>query len=72
MKTTMAPSRRSFHAQVDGPPRSRHSSSSNRTRMEAIKIDMNKCNLSKDLAHDRSEWTNRIHIADLNIIATRL
>lgn len=71
MKTAMVPLRRSFYAQVDGPRRSHHSSSSNRTLMEAIKIDLNKCNLSKDLVQDRSDWINRIHIADLNMVATR-
>ena len=36
------------------------------------KIDMKKCNFSKDLAQDRSDWRNRIHVADPNIVGTRL
>ena len=32
--------------------------------MEVVKLDLKKCNLCKDLARDRLEWRNRIHVAD--------
>ena len=32
--------------------------------MEIIHLDLKKCNLSKDLAQDRTEWRNKIHVAD--------
>ena len=32
--------------------------------MKVLRIDLKKCNLSKGLAQDRSEWRNRIHVAD--------
>ena len=55
---------------VDGPPRGR--GRPKRTWIEVVKINMKKCNLSKDLAQDRSEWRNRIRVADPNIVGTRL
>ena len=36
--------------------------------MEVVKIDLKKCNLSKDLAQASSEWRNKIHVADPNIV----
>lgn len=39
--------------------------------MEAVIIDLEKCNLFEDLAKDRSEWRNKIHAADPNIFGTR-
>ena len=32
---------------------------------------MKKCNLSEDLAEDRSEWRNIIRVADPNIVGTQ-
>lgn len=40
--------------------------------MEVVKIDLKRSNLSEDLAYDRSEWGNRIHITDPNIVGTKL
>ena len=40
--------------------------------MEVVKIELKKCNLSKNLGRDRSEWRNKIHAADHNIAGTRL
>ena len=42
-----------------------------RTRMEVVKIDLKKCNLSENFAQDRSKWKNIIHVADSNILRTR-
>ena len=56
--------------QVDGPPRGR--GKLKRKWMEVVKIDLKKCNLSEDLAQDRSKWRNIIHIANPNIVRTRL
>ena len=69
-RPTTAPVKKSLDMKVDGPPRGR-----NRPKkiwMEVVKIDMKKCSLSEDLAQDRSEWRNRIRVADLNIVGTRL
>ena len=55
---------------VDGPPRGRDRPK--RMWVEVVKINKKKCRLSKDLAQDRLEWRNKIHIADPNIIGTRL
>ena len=38
---------------------------------EIVKIDL-KCNLSEDLAQDRSKWRNVIHVADKDMVGTRL
>ena len=62
--------RKSLAMQVEDPPRGR--GRLKRMWMEVVKIDMKKYNLSKDLAHDGSEWRNRIHAADSNIVGTRL
>ena len=48
--------------QVNGPPRGM--ARPKRMWMEVVKIDLKKCNLSEDLAQNRSEWRNRIHIAN--------
>ena len=55
---------------VDDPPRGRDRP--RRTWMKVVKIDMKKCNLAEYLAQDRLEWRNKIRIADLNIVGTRL
>lgn len=39
-----------------------------RTWTEVERIDLNNCNLSEDLAKDRLEWQNIIHVPDLNIV----
>ena len=52
--------RKSLAMKADGPPRVR--GRPKRTWMEVVKINMRKCNLSKDLAQDRSEWRNKIHV----------
>ena len=52
-----APLRKSLARKVDGPLRGR--GRPKRTWMEVVKINMMKCNLSEDLAQDRSEWRNR-------------
>ena len=43
-----------------------------RTLIEAIKIDLKKCSLLEDLAHDRLERQNRINVAEPNIVGMRL
>ena len=40
--------------------------------MEVVKMDLKKCNLSKNLAQDGLKWRNIILIADPNIVGTRL
>ena len=40
--------------------------------MEVVEIGTKKCNLFEDLVQDRSEWRNRIRVADRNIVGTRL
>ena len=47
--------------QVDGPSRKKGKPKSR--LMEVVTINMNKCNLLEDLAQDRSEWRNKIHVA---------
>lgn len=39
-----------------------------RTWMEVVRIVLYKCNLSEDLVQDRTEWRNRIYLADLNTV----
>jgi hypothetical protein len=51
---------------VDGLPRGR--GRLKRTWMKVVKINMKKCNLSENLAQDRSEWRNRIRAADPKIM----
>ena len=46
----MAIMRKSFSMQVDGPSRKR--AGPNRRTKHGLSIDLNKCNLCKDLAHD--------------------
>ena len=67
---TTAPLRKGFSIEVDGPPRRR--GRLKRTSMEVLRIDLRKCNLSEDLAQDRLEWRNKIHVIDPNIVGTRL
>ena len=55
--------------QVNGPPRRWRGPK--RMWMEVVTIDLKKCNLSRELAPDRLEWRNRIHIANPNIVGTR-
>ena len=38
--------------------------------MEVVKLNIKKCNLSEDLAQDRSKWRNKICVADPNIVGT--
>ena len=66
-RPTIALVRKSLAMQIDGPPRGR--GMLKRTWIEVVKIDLKKCNLSENLVHDRSEWKNRIHVADLNIVS---
>ena len=35
--------------------------------MDAVKIDLNKYDLSENLNQDRSKWRNKIHVTDLNV-----
>ena len=56
--------------QVDGPPRGR--GRPKRMWIKVVKIDMKKYNLSENLAQDKLEWRNIIHVADPNIVGTRL
>ena len=67
---TAAPVRKSLALEVDGPPIGR--GRPKMIRMEVVKIDIKMCNLSKDLVQDRSEWRNRIYVANPNIVGTRL
>ena len=64
------PVRKSLARKADGPPKGR--GRPKRMWMEVVKINTKKCNLSEDLARDRSEWRNRICVADPNIVGTRL
>ena len=66
----MMPVRKSLAILVDGPPR--ENGRPNMTWVDVKKIDLKKCNLYEDLAYDRSEWRNKIHVADPNIVGTRL
>lgn len=36
--------------------------------MELVRIDMENCNLSEGLVHDRSEWRNKFHVANCKIV----
>ena len=62
----MAPSRIGFSMKVDGLTRRRDSLK--RTWMEAVSINLKKCNLSKYLAHERSK---KINVADPNTVGTQ-
>lgn len=64
----MAPVRKSFFMQVDGPPREK--GRQKRKWMEVVRINL-KCNLFEDFAHDRSEWRNIIHEVDPIIVGAR-
>ena len=66
----MALVKKSFSMQVDGPPRVRGRPM--RMWMEVVRLDIKKCNLSKDWAQDRLEWRNMIHVANPNIVGIRL
>ena len=54
---------------IDGPPSGRDGPK--RTCMEVIKIYIKKCDLSEDLAFYKTEWRERIRVADPNIFGTR-
>ena len=56
----MAPVRKSSSMYVDCLPRGR--GKPKRTWMEVIRMDMKKILLSEDLAHDRMEQRNIIHV----------
>ena len=56
--------------QVDGPSRER--GGPKRTWIEVVRMDLKKWKLYEGLAQDRLEWRNRIHVADPNIVGTRL
>ena len=58
MTTTMAPPRESDRL--------------NNAWTKEVSIDLNNCNLFDDLAHDRSRWRNKDHIANRNIVGPRL
>eukprot|EP00268_Persea_americana_P015107 TRINITY_DN16854_c0_g1_i2.p1 TRINITY_DN16854_c0_g1~~TRINITY_DN16854_c0_g1_i2.p1 ORF type:complete len:146 (-),score=8.65 TRINITY_DN16854_c0_g1_i2:94-531(-) len=59
-RQTMVPVKRSFSMRIDGP--SRKLSKPKMTWMVTVRIDLHKCNLSEDLAQDRLEWRNNIHV----------
>lgn len=40
--------------------------------LEVVRIDLEKYNMPKDLAQDRSKWRNRYHVADPNTVGRRL
>lgn len=42
------------------------------TWMKLAKIDVKKCNLFEDLTEDRPEWWDHIHLAELDIVGTKL
>ena len=50
----MVPVQKSFAMKLDGPPKGR--GRPNKTWMKVVKMDMKKCNLSKNSAQDRSEY----------------
>ena len=60
--------RKSLAMKVDGPQRGR--GRPRRTWMEVVKIDPKKCNLFEDLAQDRLELRNKIHVFDPNLVGT--
>lgn len=33
-----------------------------------VRMDLKKCNISKDLAQDKPKWKNKIHVANPNIV----
>ena len=43
-----------------------------RTWMKVVRLHMKKYNLSEDLAQDKPALRNIIHVADPNIVGTRL
>ena len=49
------PARKDLVMQVYVPPRRR--GGPKRTSIEVVKLDLKKCNLSKDLAQDRLKWS---------------
>lgn len=59
-----------FLCQVDSP--SWKNGRLKSTWMEVVKIDLEKCNLHEDLAPHRLKFRNRIHVAEFNIVVTRL
>jgi hypothetical protein len=69
-RPVMAPVRKSLDIQVEGPSRGR--GRPKKTWMEVINSDLKKLHLSKDLAQNRTEWRNRIHVADPNMVGIRL
>ena len=69
-RPVMAPLRKSFAIQVEGPSRGRGRPKT--TWMEVINSDLKKFHLSKDLTQNRTEWRNRIHVADPNMVGIRL
>ena len=67
---TMVRVRKSFSMHVDVPLRKRDRPK--RTWMEVVMIDLKKCNLYEDLAQDRMERRDKTHVADPNMVCTRL
>ena len=66
LRQATVPVRKSLAMKVDSPPRERDRPQ--RTWMAVVKLDLKKCNSSEDLAQDRLEWGNRIHVAEPNIV----
>ena len=62
--------RKSLGMQIDDPLRG--NGGPKRTLMDVIKMDVMKSNLFEDLARDRSEWRNKIHVAEPSMVGTRL
>lgn len=69
-KSGIVPVNKSFAMQVDGPLRER--GRPKRTWVKVVKIYMKNCNLSEDWARDKLERRNIVHVADFNIVGTRL
>ena len=69
-KPVTASVRKSLAMKVNSPPRGR--GRPKRSWMDVVKIDIKKCNLFEDLTQDRTEWRNKICVADPNILGTRL
>ena len=69
-RPTIALLRKYFSVQVDTPPMRR--GRLKRTWMKVVRINHEDCNLFEDLAQDKLEWRNIIHVANPNIVGIRL
>lgn len=52
---------------IDGPPSKR-----GRLKMKVLRRNLTKYNIFQDLAHNKYEWRDKIHVANPNIVEARL